>query len=302
MSVVGEATLVAPVVVGVDGSASSLAAVELAAQEAALRRRPLHIVHAFVWPYLYLSPQLAPGPLTDGGLRQDAERIVAEAVSRAHVVAPGVTVRGEVVAGAAAAVLLDETRDAELAIVGDRGLGGFTGLLVGSVATQLATHASCPVLVARGSQHRGDPVLLGVDGSAANDAATEFAFEAASLRGVPLVALHAWTPPRSSGREYMLPLLIDLHELEGDEGRLLAGALAGWQEKYPDVTVCRRLVQGGQRRALIEASSGAQLAVVGSRGHGGFAGLLLGSVSQALLHHSGCPVAIVRHPDLSAWS
>lgn len=297
MSAVEEITLTAPVVVGVDGSASSLTAVELAAREAALRRRRLRIVHAFIWPYLHAPLEPVPSGLQKAGLRHDAERIVAQALARARSVAPEVPARGEVVTGATATVLLDQARGAELLVVGDRGLGGFTGLLVGSVAIQLASHVTCPVLVARDGVHPDQPVLLGVDGSPANDPAIGFAFETASLRGVPLVALHAWRYPQSSGRGDMLPLLFDLDELAADEGRLLAEALAGWQEKYPDVTVLRQVVRGGTRRVLIEATSGAQLVVVGTRGRGGFTGLLLGSVSQAVLHHAGCPVAIVPHPQ-----
>lgn len=288
--------LTAPVVVGVDGSTSSLAAVDLAASEATLRRRPLLIVHAFVWAYLRVP--LEPSPLgpPDGGLRRLAEHLVADAVERARAAAPDIEVFGEVVPGTPAAVLLNRARDAELTVVGDRGLGGFTGLLVGSVAVALTAHTSTPVLVSRGAADPTAPVLLGVDGSPAGEAAVAFAFEAASLRGAPLVALHAWSHPHSSGRGDMLPLVFDPAELESDEARLLAECLAGWQEKYPDVVVHRRLVHGSPRKCLIEATESAQLVVVGARGRGGFAGLLLGSVSQAVLHHAACPVAVVPPP------
>jgi nucleotide-binding universal stress UspA family protein len=134
------------------------------------------------------------------------------------------------------------------------------------------------VLVDRGGSRHGD-VLLGVDRSPANEAAVGFAFENAALRGVGLVAVRVWTYPMPAG----LPLVYD------------PDAIAGWRDKYPDVPVHRRLVRGRARPALIDATRRAQLAVVGSRGRGGFTGLLLGSVSQAVLHHSDCPVAIV--PD-----
>ncbi len=288
--------LAEPVVVGVDGSAPSLAAVDVAVREATLRRRPMRLVHALIWPYLGVP--LGPSPFgpPDGGLRHQAERVLADAYARAHGTAPDLPVDGEVVSGEAAAVLLGASKAAELVVVGDRGLGGFTGLLVGSVAVQLAAHAPCPILVAHGAVDPAGPVLLGVDGSPANDPAVGFAFEEAALRGVPLVALHAWTHPVSTGPGDMLPLVYDAADVEAEEARVLAEALAGWHDKYPDVTVHRQLTRAGARTALIEATRRAQLVVVGTRGRGGFTGLLLGSVSQAVLHHAACPVAVVPHP------
>jgi nucleotide-binding universal stress UspA family protein len=296
MSSPGDAARVRPVVVGVDGSPSSAGAVELAAREAALRGCPLRVIHAFIWPYLHVPLEPAPLAPPEGGLQHEAERIVAEAVTRARTTAPEIAVDGETVVGAAAAVLREYSRTASIVVVGDRGLGGFTGLLVGSVAVQLAAHANCPLIVARGAVDATRPVLLGVDGSPANDPAVGFAFEEAALRGAPLVAHHAWTHPVSTEPGDMLPLVYDADDVQAEETRVLAEALAGWHDKYPDVVVRRELVRSGPRRALIEASGRAQLVVVGTRGRGGFAGLLLGSVSQAVLHHAACPVAIVpRH-------
>lgn len=288
-------SLSAPVVVGVDGSPSSLAAVDLAAPQAALRGCPLTVVHAFIWPYFHVP--LGPPPLgpVDGGLRRQADDMLAEACLRARITAPQVVVHGELVTGAAVAVLREYSRTASLVVVGDRGLGGFTGLLVGSVAVQLVAHAHCPVIVARGTVDPAMPVLLGVDGSPANDPAVGFAFEQAALRSVPLVALHVWAHPASIGPGDMMPLVYDPGEVQAEEGRLLAEALAGWQGKYPDVAVDRTVRHGGVRTRLIEATNQAQLVVVGARGLGGFAGLLLGSVSQAVLHHAACPVAVVAH-------
>jgi nucleotide-binding universal stress UspA family protein len=295
MSICDETTSAGSVVVGVDGSASALAAVGLAATEATLRGRPLRVVHAFIWPYLRVSLEPSPVGPPEGGLRHEAERVVAEAVAKATAAAPGIPVHGEVVTGTAAAVLRECSRTAALVVIGDRGLGGLTGLLIGSVAVELAAHASGPVLVARAAADPAAPVLLGVDGSPANEPAVGFAFEEAALRGVPLVAVHAWTHPVTTYPGDMLPLVYDVPAVETEEARVLAEALAGWSDKYPDVEVRQRLVRRGSRRALIEASRRAQLAVVGTRGHGGFAGLLLGSVSQALLHHAACPVAVVPH-------
>jgi len=284
-----------PIVVGIDGSAASLTAVDLAIQEAVLRRRPLRLVHALFRPYPQIPVAPAPYWPSQGELQQQAERFLAEAYARAHAAARDLKIDGEVVSGAAAPVLLDAAHTAELVVVGDRGVGGFPGLRLGSVAGQLAAHAACPVLVAHGGGDSGGPVLLGVDGSPASDPAVGFAFEEAALRGAPLLALHGWTGPVSTGPGDMLPLAYDMAVVEAEETRLLAEAVAGWREKYPDVEVRRLLVRRHARGALIDAAARAQLAVVGTRGHGGFIGLLLGSVSQAVLHHAASPVVVVPH-------
>ena len=186
-----------------------------------------------------------------------------------------------------------ESADAALVVLGDRGLGGFTGLLLGSVAVSLAAHAACPVVVVRGpefdaSAPRVEPVVVGVDGSPASEAA--FAFAAAALHAVPLVAVHAWCDLVVDPT--VAPLLDDA--LESDEREVLAERLAGWSQEYLDVDVRRLVVRDRPARALVQESASAQLVVVGSRGRGGLAGMLLGLVSHALLHHAHCPVAVVR--------
>lgn len=283
----------APVVVGVDGSDASLGAVDLAAREAQLRGRPLHVVHGFIWPLFHVD--LGPSPFgpPDGGLRHEAERIVDEAVLRAREGAPGTAVTGHLVTGAPAPVLLEQARTAALLVIGDRGMGGFSGLLVGSVAVQLAAHADCPVLVSRGRPDPDGPVVVGVDGSPANDAAIGYAVEAAAVRRATLLVVHAgWRPGAGGSGE--APASPDaLERAAADEDLMLTDAVARWHAVHPDVGVERVVVRAGPRKALIDASADAQLVVVGTRGRGGFTGLLLGSVSQAVLHHATCPVAVV---------
>jgi nucleotide-binding universal stress UspA family protein len=285
-----------PIVVGVDGSRLSLTAVEAAAAEAILRGKPLLVVHGFIWPYMKVP--LGPSPLgpAEGGLRNEADRLVAEAVEHAKVHAPGVVVSGEVVTGSASQVLIARSAEAALIVVADRGLGAFAGLLLGSVSSHLAEHASCPVMVVRGSSDAAAPILLAADGSPAGEPAIGFAFQEAALRGASILALHVWRQPSSSGPGDILSPVYDETLVQSEEERVLAEALAGWRDKFPDVPVERRVVRGRVRRTVIDATGQAQLVVVGSRGTGGFTGLLLGSVSRAVLNHSACPLVIVPSP------
>jgi nucleotide-binding universal stress UspA family protein len=291
-----------PVVVGVDGSPSALAAVGAAAQEASLRGVELRVVHAFLWPAMHAPPGSSPlGPLT-GALHETVERIVADAVERARSQNAGLHVSHAVIAGEASTVLQAQSRRAQLIVVGHRGSGGFAELLVGSTAVHLSAHARCPVMVVRGRPNPAGPVLVAVDGSPRGRPAIAFAFAfaEAALRSTDLIALHAWSTWTDHGEHALgrpvevVDLVGDVDRLRQEEERVLTQALSGQREQYPGVTVRPRLVRGRTRPVLIEASADAQLMVVGARGHGGFTGLLVGSVSQAALHHAHCPVTVVR--------
>ncbi|WP_410809199.1 universal stress protein [Micromonospora sp. 067-2] len=284
----------AAVVVGVDGSEPSLRAVRLAATEAARRHRPLRVVHGFIWPLLHVPVSPAPDAPPGAGLRRQAEELVAAAVTEAEATAPGLAVSGEIIDGEAAAVLVGESPTAALVVLGDRGLGGFSALVVGSVAVQVAAYADCPVLVARGTQRPDEPVLVGMDGSPASRLAAEFAAETAVARGAPLVAVRAYRHPASTGPGDMQPLVYDEEQLHAEEARVLAESLDGLTERHPELRLTRRAVHGRPGGVLAEASRAAQLVVVGGQGRGEVSGLLLGSVSQSVLHHAQCPVAVVR--------
>ncbi|MET8233352.1 universal stress protein [Micromonospora sp. NPDC005298] len=286
----------AAVVVGVDGSEPSLRAVRLAAAEAVRRRRPLRVVHGFIWPLLHVPDSPAPGAPPGGGLRHQAEELVAAAVTEAEATAPGLTISGEIIDGEASAVLVGESPTAALIVLGDRGLGGFAALVLGSVAVQVAAYADCPVLVARGEQRPDEPVVVGMDGSAAAGLAAEFAADTAEARGVPLRAVRAYRHPGSSGPGDMQPLVYDETRLHDEQERELADSLDGLAERHPGLRVTGRAVHGRAGAVLAEASRTAQLLVVGGQGRGEVSGLLLGSVSQSVLHHARCPVAVVRGP------
>ncbi|MCO1617813.1 MULTISPECIES: universal stress protein [Micromonospora] len=275
----------AAVVVGVDGSEPATWAVRLAAREARRRNRPLRVVHGFIWPLLRVPVSAPAGSPPGAGLRNQAEQLVTDAVAVAEAEAPGLRITGEIIDGEAAAVLLGESPTAAVIVLGDRGLGGFAALVVGSVAVQVASYADCPVLIARGTARADGPVVVGVDGSTLSRAAVEFAAETASARGAPLHVVHARPAPR--GRD---------DRAEEDE-RVLTEALAGIGERWPDLTVHAEAVRAKPVAALTTASAGAQLVVVGRQGRGELGGLLLGSVSQGILHRSACPVAVVRAPD-----
>jgi nucleotide-binding universal stress UspA family protein len=286
----------AAVVVGVDGSPAALGAVRMAAVEADRRNRPLRVVHAFIWPLLHISGAPPDGGPPGSGLRQQAHRFVDEAVAQARATVPDLAVTGEIIDGGSAAVLLGESVTAALVVVGDRGLGGFTSLLVGSVAIQVAGYADCPVLVVRGSDRTTGPVVVGVDGSELSRRAVQVAAEQAAWRGTGLRAVHAYRHPASTGPGDMQPLVHDEDALRGEEERVLAESLAWLAERYPQVPVTSQVVHARPGPALTDASRQAQLLVVGARGRGELSGLLLGSVSQSVLHHADCPVVVVREP------
>lgn len=287
----------APIVVGVDASTSAQEALDWAAAEASNRHRPLHIVHGFIWPLMAVPLGPADRGPPDGGFQNAAERLLAEAEMRARATAPDVKVTTELSVGAATQALLEQAQNAELVVVGSRGLGGFVGLLVGSVGVALAAHAPCPVVVVR--PHPGDhtrsalptgKIVVGVDGSDLSADATRFAFQMAARRGARLTAANAWTSPNTT-----LPAWLDpVHENEKAARQLLDDALEVDRQEFPDVDVEAKSVRSHPGRIIVKESAAADLVVVGSRGRGGFQGLLLGSVSQAVLHHADCPVAIVR--------
>ncbi|WP_030327716.1 universal stress protein [Micromonospora parva] len=286
----------AAVVVGVDGSESALRAVRLAATEAARQHRPLRVVHGFIWPLLHVPVSPAPDAPPGGGLRHRAEELVEAAVNEAEATVPGLSISGEIIDGEAAAVLVGESPTAALIVLGDRGLGGFSALVVGSVAVQVAAYADCPVLVARGTQRPDQPVLVAVDGSDASRRAADVAAETAVSLGVPLVAVHAYRHPGSSGPGDMQPLVYDEAKLHREQERMLAGWLTGLTEDHRGLRLTCQATRGRPGTVLAEASRSAQLAVVGGRGRGEVTGLLLGSVSQSMLHHAQCPVMVVRAP------
>ncbi|MFF5213106.1 universal stress protein [Streptosporangium sp. NPDC000396] len=281
------------IVVGVDGSRAGLAAVGWAMREADMRGVKVRIVYVVPTCPYEMSEDT---PHAYGRwMRERVTPVLADALRRAHSQTPRVEVESDLLQGDPRLGLIRASKDAELLVVGDRGLGGFQELLLGSVALGVSGQATCPVAVIREAlaQPR-DEVVVGVDGSSGGGAAIEFAFIEADLRGAELHAVHAWSEPAARLIPETVPATIDQ---AGAERLLLAEAVAGQGERYPDVKLVEHIERGHPVEVLKKASTGADLLVVGSRGRGDVAGLLLGSVSHSLLHHVTCPLVVIPVAD-----
>lgn len=268
-----------------------------------MRNVPLTLVHVAPPSFVFASAVAWPGAgivdqnAVDEALRERARTVVDAAVAAVDHLPPEIrptTVAGEVFYGTPVPILADLSEQAELVVVGCHGRGVVLRGLLGSVSTGLVHHARGPVAVIPDAVPADSdrwPVLVGVDGSPASERATAIAFDEASWRGVDLVALHVWSDADMSD----VPSL-EWDALEGVANEHLAERLAGWQERYPDVRVHRIVEFDRPVRRLVELSRSAQLVVVGSHGRRGFAGMLLGSVSTAIVHAAHVPVIVARRP------
>lgn len=284
------------ILVAVDGSPASKVATDWAARNAAMKHLPLKLVVVISPPTVLGFPEVpVPSVYFDwqaGEGRKvldDAIAIVDEATADTPI-----EVTSETVTGSTVPTLVELSRDAQLIVVGCRGHGALARGLLGSVSSGLIHHAHCPVAVIHDEDplmpHPSEaPVVVGIDGSPASELATEIAFEEASFRGVDLVAVHAW----NDSDVFEVPG-VDWSALQAAGEETLSERLAGWRERYPDVTVRRIVVADKAARQLVEQSESAQLLVVGSRGRGGFTEMLLGSVSAAVVNAARMPVIVAR--------
>ncbi len=277
--------LTKPVIAGTDGSPESVRAVEWAAREATTHGRPLRIVAVPVMP-LRMRPDQATRQTVASVIQQAMIRALAAAAMRAAECRPGLAIETQLLAGSPASALVDCAGDAAMLVVGSRGAGGFSAMILGSVSRFVATHARCPVVVAREetmAAHR--EVVAGVRDPAQSAAALGFAFEEAALRKARLIAVHIWPPAFLGGGG----------ETQAEDEARMEALLAPWREKYPDVEASYEVVHAHPGRVLAGASARADLVVLGRRAPAEPHVPGVGSVTHSVLAHAHGPVVSV--PD-----
>ncbi|MFD0318870.1 universal stress protein [Streptomyces flavalbus] len=296
-----------PVVAGVDGSPESLAAAEWAAREAERRRCGLRLLHA----HDGASRPHGTDP-SDAALRHVARRVLHRAEERVVGACPGVRHDDAQVPGPATTALLTAADRTQLLVLGSRGLSGFTGFLVGSVALGVIARATAPVVLVRADEQAADSHLPAADGSATTstpyrdvvlgldvtkpcDEVIEFAFDAARLRGARLRVVHAWQPPSAFGLGQGDIGLVDNPYRAEEWQSFLSAVLLMWRDKFPEVPVLETVVREKPATALVRAASEASLLVVGHQLSERAIGPRTGPVTHAAVHHVGCPVAVVPH-------
>lgn len=290
------------IVCAVDGSKAAEVAVAWAANTANKRDCPLQLVSSYSMPqFLYAEGMIPPQELYDDLQAETMEKIEA-AKKVALGIAPNIKIGHTVAEGSPIDMLLEMAEDATMIVMGSRGLGGLSGMVMGSVSAAVVSHACCPVVVVREDNqltpdNKYGPVVVGVDGSEVSERATRLAFEEAHARGAKLKAVHTWMDMQVQASLAGLAAAQQQWEaVEEEQQQLLSERLAGYAEEYPDVEVEKIITRDRPVRALADAAEGAQLLVVGSHGRGGFKGMLLGSTSRALLQSAPCPMMVVR-PD-----
>ena len=292
------------IVAGIDGSSGAFAAATWAAQDAERRAATLRLVHAVTAPAVggYPEPILVRPQVTEH-LRANANTLLQTTANRLAEIHPGLRIATAQYDGPPVKVLLDQSRRGAIAtVVGADGEGRWAGAFFGSVSARLAAHGNGCVVIARpdpAASSQPGVIAVGVDGSTQSQAAIAFAYAEAALRGATVLAIHTWDDKPLNHALGSYPLDINPASIDDQEHRLLETELAGWQLKYPDVPVRMRVLRGRPAPNLLryttpDGNPPTQLIVVGSRGRGGFNGLLLGSTSQAVMTHAGCTVAIVH--------
>ncbi len=286
------------VLAGVDGSTAGERALRWAADEARSRRLPLTVCHVWHWS----NPVPPSGPEALESARRIGRHVLDKAVLLAREMVPQTEVRGRLAAAPEHAVLVNESEEACLAFIGGRpeaghveetGAAGYGGFGPGASPVRLPAYSRCPIIVVRSAADRRRPIVVGVDGTPGSEAALAFGFEEAALRGLPLLAVcGAWEPEAVTCAE--MGMLTDPEHLRETAAIVLDRTVSPWLEKYPYVAARTRTLMLTPKHALLKASEGAGLLVLGGREFGGVAGLRLGTVTTAMLQDAPCSVAVVR--------
>ena len=280
------------VIVAIDDEEPDMLLLGWAAAEAASRGTRLVVCHVCEWQ----PGDQAPQPMNEGGdpnLRLGPERVVGAALDVVRAAYPDLQVSGVIGTGSPQRGLLTVAEEAAMIVVGARGIGGFAGLLMGSMSGQVAEHASCPVAVARPVDGSAADIVVGIDSSPQSARALELGLAEARRTHGTLIALHAYRYPPVAAAYAPNPGYNANSQREMAE-RTLAEALGDVEARNPDVKIERRIDHGPAARVLLEAADGAAVLVVGARGMGGFTGLIVGSVSQQVMRHAHCPVLVAH--------
>lgn len=277
--------MAAPIVVGTDGSGPAGDAVDWAADEAALRHRPLHIVHAAeIWPYQVRRFTAEPGPVSRAG-----RALLAETEERVRERRPKVRVTTSLAVNSTVTALREESAKAFELVLGHRGHGGFAGLPLGSVCLRLAGRSAVPLVIVRGGDGVHGEVAVGHDLDAEPDGALRYAFDAAAVRGARLRVVYAW---QISAALAQSGYSVDEERVNDEQRARVIETYAPLRERYPMVDVVDEVLRGHPVAALTQVSRTADLLVVGA--HDRPRGMpRLGSVSHGAIHHAECPVAVV---------
>jgi nucleotide-binding universal stress UspA family protein len=282
------------ILVGYDGSDCGERALEWAIDEARMRRTRLTICHVWQYPYTGFM-----GGTVTVDFEREAKRMLEAAVAQARLAAPDLEIQPLLACGSAATSLIGFGVDSDLVVVGTHGLSGVRELMLGSVSAQVAAHAGSPVIVVRGlvdppPEYYPGRIVVGADGSPAADRALALAFDEAQLRDLPLTAICCWSKPDwdAAGTPY-----IDQDGLRTFAWERFEKAVDRLRETHPGVKAEAELTDVPVFEALRAAATSARLLVLGSRGVSAVRGRLLGSVSQTMLHHAPCPVALVHAPE-----
>lgn len=288
------------IVVAVDGSDAGSAAVAWAANAATKRNAPLKLVTAYTMPqFMYADGMVPPQELYDQ-LEEEAMAKINEARELVRSFDENIEVSYYIAESTPIDLLLQLSEEADIVVMGSRGLGGLSGLVLGSVSSAVVSHASSPVVVVRKDNdvtvnNKYGPVVVGVDGSDVSRKALEYAFREADARGATLRAVHSWADAQvQTSLVGLAAVQSQLDAMSAQERKILQDELAPMREKYPDVKVEEVVDRDRPIQVLKDNADDAQLLVLGSHGRGGFRGMLLGSTSRALLQYAPCPMMVVR--------